>query len=209
VFNVNFYHDQLSNETIATYLSNIALTKFAAANATVMGSNITIEDDPTYHWHLLGNIGLNDSYFNSYTPQGGGGTLSNLPVSYSPHVIFTAGVFYRTFYRGVLISPRILDQYTGSQYLFSNLTGAPTRQSMAGYNVVNLGINFRIPVHLPYAHAMKAVTVSLAVNNVLGTRYNPIEYITSGGYFGGNSAGAILADPGAPRQFFVNVSAHF
>ncbi|MBW4092844.1 MAG: TonB-dependent receptor [Proteobacteria bacterium] len=207
--NVNFYHDQLTHETIATYLTNYALTKFASADATLLGSNITITDDPTYHWHLLGNIALNNSYYNSYTPQGGGTTLSNFPVSYSPKVIFTAGVFYRAFYRGVLISPRILDQYTGSQYLFSNLSGAPTRQSMPGYNVVNIGVDVKVPVHLGYGSSVKALKVSAGIANLLGTRYNPIEYITSGGYFGGNSAGAVLADPGAPRQFFITLSADF
>ena len=208
VLNMNFYHDDLSHETIATYLANITLTKFAAANATLTGANITVSDDPNYHWHLFGNVGLNDSTFTSYTPSGAA-TLYNQPVSYAPHLIFTAGAFYRTLFHNVLISPNIIDQYVGQQDMFSNITGAPTRQSMAGYNVVNLGLNFRIPVHIAYAHAMKAVNVSFSVDNVLGTQYNPIQYISSGGYFGGNSAGAILADPGAPRQFFVTVSAHF
>ncbi len=208
VLNVNFYHDDLSHETIATYLSNITLTKFAAANATLLGSNITISDDPNFHWHLFGNVGLNDSNFTSYTPSGAP-TLYNVPVSYAPHLIFTAGVFYRTLFHGVLISPDVIDQYVGQQDMFSNVTGAPTKQTMAGYNVVNIGVNFRIPVHLGPAAAIKAVNLAFSVDNVLGTQYNPIQYISSGGYFGGNSAGAVLADPGAPRQFFVTLTAHF
>lgn len=208
VLNVNFYHDELSHETIATYLSNITLTKFASANATLMGANITVSDDPNYHWHLFGNIGLNDSYFTSYTPSGSA-TITNVPVSYAPHVVFTAGVFYRTLFHNVLISPDIIDQYVGSQDMFSNLTGAPTKQAMAGYNVVNLGLGFRIPVNFGPASAVKALHLALSIDNLLGTRYNPIQYISSGGYFGGNSAGAVLADPGAPRQFFFTVSARF
>lgn len=47
------------------------------------------------------------------------------------------------------------------------------------------------------------------VNNVLDTQYNPIEYITSGGYFGGNSAGAILVDPGAPSGWYVSANYSF
>ena len=208
VLNLNFYHDTLSHETIATYLSNITLTKFAAANATLTGANITVSDDPNFHWHLFGNVGLNNSVYTSYTPSGAA-TLSNVPVSYAPHVVFTAGVFYRTLFRGVLISPDLIDQYVGSQDMFSNLTGAPIKQSMAGYNVVNLGLAFRVPVHFGPASAVKAVKIAFSVDNLLGTQYNPIQYISSGGYFGGNSQGAILADPGAPRQFFVTLSARF
>ncbi|MBU2825895.1 TonB-dependent receptor, partial [Acidithiobacillus ferrooxidans] len=52
-FNVNYYHDSLANETIATFLSNISQTKFAAADAVVNGVNIAMADNPSWNWHLF------------------------------------------------------------------------------------------------------------------------------------------------------------
>ncbi|MHB1705824.1 MAG: TonB-dependent receptor [Acidithiobacillus sp.] len=207
-FNINYYYDRLSNETIATYLSNIAQTKFAAADAVVNGVNIAIADNPTWNWHLFTNIGLNHSYYTSYTPHGGP-TLSGLPVSYSPNLTLSAGVDYRYYYHGFLFSPQFVDQYTSSQYLFNNNTGAPSHQKQPGYNVANLTLGMKTTRLDHYVPTLKGVNLSVGIYNLFGEKYNPIEYITSGGYFGGNSAGAILADPGAPRQYFVTVGAKF
>ena len=132
-----------------------------------------------------------------------------MPFSYAPHVVFTAGVFYQTLFHNVPISRGIIDQYVGSQDMFSNVTRASTKQAMAGHNVVNLGLGFRIPVNLGPASAVKALHLALSIDDLLGTQYNPIQYISSGGCFGGNSASAVLADPVAPRQFVFTVSARF
>lgn len=208
-FNINYYHDRLANETIATYLSNIAQTKFAAANAVVNGVTVAIADNPSWHWHLFANLGLNHSYYTSYTPQGGGTTLHNENVSYSPNLTMSAGVDYRYYYHGFLFSPKFVDQYTSSQYLFNNLTGAPSHRKQPGYNVSNLILGIKTNRLDSFIPTLKTVKLSVGLYNLFDTRYNPIEYITSGGYFGGNSAGAILVDPGAPRQYFVTVSARF
>jgi len=208
-FNINYYYDRLANETIATYLTNIAQTKFAAANAVVNGVNISVADDPTVDWHVFANLSLNHSYYTSYIPQGGGATLQNVNVSYSPDVTLSAGIDYRYYTHGFLLSPQFVDQYTGSQYLFNNLTGAPSHQKQPAYNVSNLIFNVKTTRLDPYIPTLKDVKLSVGIYNLFGEKYNPIEYITSGGYFGGNSAGAILADPGAPRQYFVTIGASF
>ncbi|MDA8154254.1 MAG: TonB-dependent receptor [Acidithiobacillus sp.] len=207
-FNVNYYHDYLSNETVPIALAN-GTQEFAGADATLNGVNLTVADNPSWHWHLYANLGLSHNYFNSYTPSGGGISTSGLPVSYNPNMTLTAGAYYRAYVDGVLISPNLVDQYTSSQYLFDNLTGLPSQQKMSGYNVLNAGIAFKTDKLNRYVPTLKAVSLSVGVTNLLGRKYNPIEYITSGGYFGGNSAGAILADPGAPRQYYVAVSAKF
>ncbi len=208
-FNINYYYDHLANETIATYLTNIAQTKFASANAVVNGVNIAIADNPSWNWHLFANLALNHSYYTSYTPQGGGTTLYGANVSYSPDLTMSAGIDYRYYYHGFLFSPQFVDQYTSSQYLFNNVTGAPSHQKQPGYNVSNLSLGIKTTRLNQYIPTLKDVKLSVGIYNLFDAQYNPIEYITSGGYFGGNSAGAILADPGAPRQYFVTVAAKF
>ncbi|MBU2764866.1 TonB-dependent receptor [Acidithiobacillus ferrivorans] len=207
-FNVNYYNDHLSNETIPITLAN-GTERFAGANSTLNGVNLTVADSPNWHWHMYANLGLSHDYYNSYTPSGGGITSSGLPASYSPNMTFTAGAYYRTYLDGILISPNLVDQYTSSQYLFNNLTGAPSYQTQGGYNVLNAGITLKTEIFNRYVPTLKNVSLSAGITNLLGRKYNPIEYITSGGYFGGNSAGTILADPGAPRQYYVAVSAKF
>jgi iron complex outermembrane receptor protein len=208
-FNINYYNDHLANETIATYLTNIAQTKFASANAVVNGVNIAIADNPSWNWHLFANLALNHSYYTSYTPQGGGATLYGANVSYSPDLTMSAGLDYRYYYHGFLFSPQFVDQYTSSQYLFNNVTGAPSHQKQPGYNISNLSLGIKTTRLNQYIPTLKDVKLSVGIYNLFDAQYNPIEYITSGGYFGGNSAGAILADPGAPRQYFVTVAAKF
>ena len=207
-FNVNYYHDYLSNETVPIALAN-GTQEFAGADATLNGVNLSVSDNPNWHWHLYANLGLSHNYYDSYTPSGGGLSTSGLPVSYNPNMTLTAGTYYRAYVDGVLISPNLVDQYTSSQYLFDNLTGLPSQQKMSGYNVLNAGIAFKTDKLDRYVPTLKAVSLSVGVTNLLGRKYNPIEYITSGGYFGGNSAGTILADPGAPRQYYVALSAKF
>ncbi|MEY2333080.1 TonB-dependent receptor [Acidithiobacillus ferrianus] len=206
--NINYYHDLLSNETVAIALAN-GTQEFAGASATLNGVNLSVMDSPSPHWHLYANLGLNHSYYNSYIPSGGGATMSGLPVSYNPNLTLTSGIYYKTFVDGLLIAPNLVDQYTGAQYLFNNLAGAPSQQMMPGYNVLNAGVTLKTGILDRYVPTLKSVSLSAGITNLLGRKYNPIEYITSGGYFGGNSAGAILADPGAPRQYYVALSASF
>jgi len=207
-FNVNYYNDYLSNETVPITLAN-GTEKFAGANSTLNGVNLAVADSPNWHWHMYANLSLSHDYYNSYTPSGGGTTSSGLPAAYSPNMTLTAGAYYRTYLAGVLISPDLVDQYTSSQYLFNNLTGEPSYQKQGGYNVLNAGVTLKTGMFNRYIPTLKNISLSAGITNLLGRKYNPIEYITSGGYFGGNSAGTILADPGAPRQYYVAVSAKF
>ncbi|MDA8390823.1 MAG: TonB-dependent receptor [Gammaproteobacteria bacterium] len=208
--NLNFYHDALSNETLATYIStggNFANTEFASASATYDGVNVSVQDSPTWHWHVYANAAFARAHFDSYVPSGSSTNYGGYPVSYSPRLTATAGVNYRVVAGSVLVSPGLMDQFTGTQYLFDNVTNAPTNNvEMPSYNVMNAQVAVRAAAQVA---GLSSVTVTVGVTNLLNKHYNPIEYITSGGYFGGNSAGAILADPGAPRQYFLNLSAKF
>lgn len=210
VMDMDLYRDTLSHETLATYIStggNFATTEFASASATYEGLNLSFQDSPSWHWHLVGNVALTHAHFNSYVPSGSTQNYGGYPVSYSPDLTAAAGLDYRLAIGGVLVSPSLSDQFTGTQYLFSNVTNAPTNNvKMSSYNVVNTQVAVKTGAQVA---GLSAVTVTVGVTNLFNRKYNPIEYITSGGYFGGNSAGAVLADPGAPRQYFVNVTAHF
>ena len=206
---VNYFQDKLTNETIATYVTNFALTKFAAASATLKGVNIAATMDPDFNWNLFANVSFSNNRFNSFLPGGATTALTNVPVSYNPGLMFTAGVTYRTFIGNVLANAGLIDQYTGSQYLFNNLTGAPSYVKQPSYNITNLDLGADVPVPPAYSKVLKVINVSFEVTNLLGIRYDPIQYITSGGYFGGNSAGTVLVAPGAPRQYLAEITAKF
>ncbi len=210
VLNMNLYHEKLSNETLATYIStggNFATTEFATASASYTGLNIAMQDSPTWHWHVFANAAISRSHFDSYVPNGSTTNYGGYPISYSPHLSATAGVNYRMVAGSLLISPGLMDQFTGAQYLFNNMTNAPTNNvQMPSYNVMNAQVAVKAAAKVA---GLSSVTVTVGITNLLNKHYDPIEYITSGGYFGGNSAGAVLADPGAPRQYFLNLSAKF
>ena len=55
----------------------------------------------------------------------------------------------------------------------------------------------------------EAAIIKLAVLNLLNHKYNEYEYITASGYFGGNSAGSILAYPGMPIAAYVTMTLKF
>ncbi len=210
VMNADIYQDRLSNETLATYIStggNFATTEFATASATYKGLNLSVQDSPTWHWHVFGSASVTHAHYDSYVPSGSNTNYGGYPVSYSPNITASVGLDYRVALGSYLISPGLSDQYTGSQYLFNNVVNAPTNNvKMPAYNIVNTQVAIKAGTGLA---GLSSVTLTVGVTNLFNKRYNPIEYITSGGYFGGNSAGAVLADPGAPRQYFINVNARF
>ncbi|WP_197513225.1 TonB-dependent receptor [Acidihalobacter aeolianus] len=210
-FNLALYQDKLNNETVATYLTNITLSKFASASAVYQGVDLAFTAQTHSELGAFGNLAFQHAHYTRYVVpvNGSNQSFSGYPVSYNPKVTATLGVDGKFYQSGFILEPRLWDQYTGTQYLFSNVTGAPTRQTMPAFNVLNVALDVTTVAfnhYVPYLHGVK---LTLGVNNVLDTRYNPIEYITSGGYFGGNSAGAILADPGAPSEWYVSANYSF
>ena len=120
-----------------------------------------------------------------------------------------AGVTYRYFLPDASIDTTLWDQYFAHSYLFSNVIGGPTDQTNPGYNLLNLSVNARTVAFNHIIPGVKVTRLSLQVLNALGKKYNATEYISAGGYFGGNGAGAILANPGAPRTIFATVAFDF
>ncbi len=207
--NVNYYQDTLTDETIATYLSVVNQYKFATASAKLQGVNIAGNVTPNFNWNAFGSINLSNNRYTSFLPAGYTTPLHNIPVAYNPNVTFNLGLDYRRFVGQTLVTVGFLDQFTGSQNFFNNLTDQPSTQKLPSFNVANLSLSADIPVPHPLNQAVKILNVAFNVTNLFGSQYNANGYITSGGYFGGNSAGAVLVQPGAPREFIGSITAKF
>lgn len=207
---VNYYHDRLANETIPISLaSNPTVTTFGYGTATLNGVNMALQADIDDHWSTFVNTSVLHGYYNQYFSTTTNQSYNGYPVTNSPYFTLSSGIKYRTYIGGMELGADLWDQYYGHSYLFDNNVGAPTRQTNPGYNLVNLSLSMHTTALNGYVPGLKAATVSVYLSNLLGRKYNATEYVSAGGYFNGNSAGAILANPGAPRTFFVNASLTF
>lgn len=206
LFSANYYHMTYSNETIPIPVVNEPYELNAVGSSVYNGVNLYAEDDPVKGLHIFTNVNFQSSHFLNYTV--GSISYNGLPVSNSASTTFNVGGFLRYYYNGTLLEPRLWYQYTGSQYLFSNLLGAPTSQKMPSYGTLNAAL--RVTGYtkniIPF---VKKVSAELMISNLLNSKYNVAEYITAGGYFGPNSAGQVLGFPGAPRAFYASFTAYF
>ncbi|NNM60615.1 MAG: TonB-dependent receptor [Steroidobacteraceae bacterium] len=202
--NADVFQTTISDETISTYLTNINLIKFATASAKIQGATVEASARPGFNWHVYANLTYLRSTYQSFIPGGSSTNYGGYPISNSPKISATFGGVYRFHLAGLSYRLTAQDQYVGSRYLFSNNLGAPTYQTMPSYNVVNATLQSTIGLG-----DEGSLSLTAGVDNVLDTQYDPTAYITSGGYFGGNSTNAILVDPGAPRQFYVAATWNF
>ncbi|WP_298282309.1 TonB-dependent receptor [Acidocella sp.] len=212
VLNVNYFNDTLTNEAISIYFANVTTTSLAAANARLQGLQVDTEIEPSFHWRLFANANYDQNRYLQYAA--GGVLYHNEPIAYNPNFTLNAGIAYRTFIGSSLVTFGFLDQYTGSQHYFSNVTSNVAHRTLPGFNVANLSIKAELPVPPAWSSAVKVLEASFNVTNLFDTAYNDNGYITSGGYFGTNSAGVntaglALVQPGAPRQFIAGITAKF
>ena len=212
VLNVNYFNDTLTDESIAIYHANVTTTTLAAANAQLKGFQVATTVEPNFHWRVFGNASFMQNQYLQFAS--GGIVYHNEPIAYNPNFLLNAGLDYRTFVGSSLVTLGFLDQYTGSQHYFNNYTGNVAHRQLPGFNVANVSISANIPVPHSLTNAVRVLEVSFNINNVLGTRYNDNGYITGGGYFGTNSAGTntagdVLVQPGAPRQYIASLTAKF
>jgi iron complex outermembrane receptor protein len=207
---INYFDDKLSNETIpVTSPTNPLLTIFSYGTATLQGVNLAV-DTTGKHWSTFANLGYLDAYYNSYFSTADNLSYNGAPVSNSPKITTNVGVTYKTRIMNNLLSATLLDQYYGSQYLFNNNDGAPSRsQKLAGYNVINLAVSDALSDWNGIIPGLKNVAVTLNVTNLLNTKYNSTASITGGGYFNTNAGGYVIVNPGAPRALYVTLSANF
>ena len=210
IVGADYFHLDYTNQEI-DFETASGLEISGGGNSTYHGVDAFFDDDPIRNLHIFVNFAGEAASFSTYIV--GGPSLAectaqgitclsynNLPVSYVPKVTLNAGFYYGIEHKErVLVEPRFWFQYTGSQYLWSNLTGAPTNQLMPSYTTANLA--FTVPV--------KRFNLSLNIMNLFGSQYNQWEYISSGGYFGTTTSGYINAYPGAPRTVYGTITYQF
>ncbi len=215
-----FYYQNWANQEIDTTLAN---GNSVSANGTseYKGVNGSFDDDPIARLHVFANANVETATYTNYetvVPLGSSTPEQNfngLHVPYVPKSTVNAGAYYDfTVSHDLHIRPMASFQYIGSQYIFNNngVDSAgnqfpqPSNQTMPGYGTVNLGVK------VPY----KFMELNFNALNVADSKYLIYEYISSGGYFStaGNgtpaeSAGYILAYPGAPISVYGGITLHF
>ncbi len=203
---LNYYHLRYSNEIIPIPVLNEPYELTASGSSVYHGINFYVHDDPFYNVHVFSNISIQRARFLNYVV--GGVSYDGLPVSNVANATFNVGFSYHYNYGNALFVPRIWYQYTGKQYLFSDLTGAPTTTTMPGYGVLNAAVKI-IEFTRAFARPLRGVSLNLVATNITNNQYNAAEYITAGGYFGPASAGQVLGFPGAPRSVYADLTADF
>ncbi len=214
-FHLNYTNQEIDFETAA------GLQISGGGDSTYHGVDAFFDADPSSNLHIFLNFAGEASNFTRYIV--GGPSLAecsaqqlscvsynNLPVSYVPNVTLNTGVYYGIQHNHQeLVEPRFWIESTGSQYLWSNNSGAPTTQKMSSYTVANASVT------APFRFEKQSFNLKLDVLNLANTKYNEWEYISSGGYFAplypGDSApsGYINAYPGAPRAVFGTITYQF
>ena len=206
VLNVNYYHEHFSNMLLSYTLAD-GTSIYASGSSNYDGVNLYAEDNPVGNLHLFTNISYEKAVYSTYITGGVNYNGDNVP--YVPEETFNLGAYYNLLIGNIAYSPKIWDIYTGKQYIMDDVTGAPSNQTIPSFNVLNASVSAKIPFGGRHAGLPKAAIIKLTVLNLLNHKYNEYEYITAGGYFGGNSAGSILAYPGMPIAAYVTMTLKF
>lgn len=204
IASINYYHLNDLDEIIPIPVVSHNYSLFASGSSVFHGFNLYAEDDPLYNLHIFANASFESANYLSYTSPSHG-SYGGLPISNVPAQTFNAGAYYTLFSHNTIYQPRIWYQYTGTQNIYNNNTGAPTRTKLPAYGVLNLGM--KVSVATPHTSYLRKLTFNVDLLNVANKQYNIYEYISSGGYYG--VAGQTLAEPGAPFTAYASVNAHF
>ncbi len=205
LLNLDYYRLSLTNQFISVTTAN-GNAEEATGDSLYQGVNVSVQDRPVAGMHVFGNAAYERAHYVNYTT--GGVAFAGLAVPYVPNETASAGISYRKFWSGMIVTPKIWDSFTGSQHLFNNDTGSPSAQTLPSYNLVNAALALSLPVGNLSGHP-EVLKLSFSLLNVLDKRFNAYAYVSSGGYLGGNSAGATLAYPGAPRTYYVSADLRF
>ncbi|MGB6132663.1 MAG: carboxypeptidase regulatory-like domain-containing protein [Acidobacteriaceae bacterium] len=222
---VDYYHLNYNNQEIdVETATGVELT--SGGNTTYHGVDAFFNSNPRSNINFFVNFAGEASNYSTFVT---GGTIAecgtssnaagladgcayynNLPVSYTPNATLNAGIYYGIQHHNhEILEPRFFLQTTGSQHLWSNLTGAPVTQTMPAFTTANL--SFISPIRFE----KQSLQLRLDIMNVADSQYNEFEYVSSGGYFAslfpGTTApsGYINAYPGAPRAVYGTITYHF
>jgi len=204
LFSANWYFTRFSNQYLPITEPDGSVIN-ADGTSDYEGVNIYAVDNPLYWLHTFANLSFQKAYFSNYTVKGK--SYDGLPVANVPDATFNIGAYTKSFVDGILLEPRIWVQYTGAQSLYDSITKSPSATAkLPSYTLLNLALHSKIPMHMAY---FRNVGVDVDLLNVLGNRYNSYEYISSGGTYGPNTKGDLIGLPGAPRTFYVSLTANF
>jgi iron complex outermembrane receptor protein len=206
ILGVNYYHLDYTNQELDYTLGNGEEIS-SGGSSTYHGVNAFFDDDPKGNFHFFLNFSGEAANFTTYNvgsvgscTVGSPNCFNNLPVSYVPNVTFNAGVYYGIERNDhTLIEPRFWINYTGSQHIFNNNTGAPDTATMPSYTTANASLT------VPF----KQFNFKVNMLNLFNSKQNTYEYISSGGYFGTATSGYINAYPGAPFTAYGTISYQF
>lgn len=227
---VSYSHLDYSHETIPTALASGGAL-LAYASSTYDGVNIFGDASPVHNFYVFANIGIVSAKFKNYlngntNPDGSTIIYHNVPIPYTPTSNMSFGMYYIGHVGSVLIEPRLTYLRTGSQYAFDNnnnitAAGAFNSDSYVGVNgqtidtsnvnIPSYGLlNFSTSVDFPtsWADGVRDLKATIEVDNLADKRYNAFEYVTAGGLYN-TGTGAVLAFPGAPRTWYLTLTASF
>lgn len=224
---VNYFHNNYTNQEIDVETA-LGVQETSGGNSVYQGIDAFFDADPRSNVHFFLNFAGETSHFTTYVTGGplsqcgtssnaaglanGCAYYNNLPVSYVPTETLNTGIYYGIQHHNhTVVEPRFWLESTGSQHLWSNLTGAPTAQTMPAYTTANL--SFNAPINLG---EKQSVNLRVDMMNLGNSHYNEYEYISSGGYFASLAtdpnnppSGYINAYPGAPRTIYGTLTYQF
>lgn len=205
-FGVNYYQLNDTNEIIPIPVVSHLYSLFASGSSKFNGVNMYFDDNPISTLHVFSNISFERATYTNYTTPSGG-SYAGLPVSNVPAQTANLGLYYQIYTQGIVYSPRVWWQYTGTQDIYNNNTNAPTNQKLPAFGIWNASVAMRVSHRIIPVPGMRKLSLSVGVYNVLNKQYNAYEYISAGGYYG--IAGELLGEPGAPRVVYVTLNAEF
>jgi iron complex outermembrane receptor protein len=207
-FGANYFFLRYAKQTITTTNAvGTATTAFGTSN--YQGANFFVDDNPFLALHTFVNASIvNATYVNYVT-----GSFA-APVSYNgrhvpyvPGSTLNVGADYKFLTQGIVVDPYALFQFSGSQYIFNNVTGAPSNQTLSAYGTLNVGINATVPITL-YGKD-RDINLSLSVLNATNNKYNNYLYLSSGGYYNTTTSGYGLGYPAPPMTIYGSVGVSF
>jgi iron complex outermembrane receptor protein len=218
----NYFHLNYTNQEIDVETA-LGVEETSGGNSTYHGVDAFFDADPASNLHFFLNFAGEAANFKTYVtggpidacgtpsnPSSGCAFYNNLPVSYVPNYTLNIGAYYGIQHNNkVIVEPGFFVGSSGSQSLWSNLTGAPTSQTMAAYTTVNFSVT------APITFEKQSFNLKVDMMNLANSQYNQWEYISSGGYFSAlfptpnYPTGYINAYPGAPRSIYGTISYSF
>ena len=220
---VSYFHNNYTNQEIDVETAD-GIEETSGGSSTYHGVDAFFDADPRSNIHFFFNFSGEASNFTTFVtggplaacgtpanPAPGCTFYNNLPVSYVPKVTVNAGLYYG-FQRHdrTILEPRFWFNTTGSQYIWSNESGSPTKTTLPSYTTANLSFN------APFVFKKQSFNARLDILNLGNTQYNEFAYISSGAYFASLApdpsnppSGYVNAYPGAPRMVYGTISYQF